>query len=328
MATYAEWNDRLDYSTFIGDASAWQRDLALLVPVLAVLISLIALLLTRSKLAASLSLVIASTNIAFTALYLLVVPGPWLEAPTYVAKLWPGALVAVTLAFAAIVRERSLGGAAWVVAVVALPFVVWAGRWDKDLQLVAGVALAAVVVIAVAVAAWLVRDRVGRAAGAFAMAAVCLFYLAAQIEQNGRGIVGSYGQFPFRAAFVDFDGELLMQSKIDAQEWLLERTSPDDRIATWTDQDRLMAAVAAMQLWGWYNNLTSNATLQGDDLTRLDQARPSVIAMYAPEREQIDAFYASLPTWSRPSPMECTTVPYLGVGNTQPSVCITRLAWG
>lgn len=327
FATYVEWNSKLDYSTFIGDASAWQRDLALLVPLLSLVISVIALLLSRARLIAVLAVVIATTNLGFTAAYLMIVPGPWLEAPTYTAKLWAGALLAIALAFAAIVRERSLGVTGWVVAGVALPVVLWTGRWDRNLTITQGLLIAIVIALLALLTAWVLRDRVRAWSAVLVMVAVAAFYVGAQVEQNGRGLVGSYGQFPFRAAYVDFDGELLMNSRIKAQEWILARTTSEDRIATWTDPDRLMAAVAAMQLWGWYNNLTSNATLQGADLDRLEQVRPTAIAMYAPERAQVEEFYASLPPWALPSPLECTTVPYLGVGNTNPFVCLTHLTW-
>jgi hypothetical protein len=49
--------------------------------------------------------------------------------------------------------------------------------------------------------------------------------------------------------------------------------------------------------------------------------------MYAPDRAQIDAFYASLPPWSLPSDVECASAPYLGVGTGEIVACITRLTW-
>jgi hypothetical protein len=82
-----------------------------------------------------------------------------------------------------------------------------------------------------------------------------------------------------------------------------------------------------MQMWGDYNLVTPEATLTRDTTTRLEEMRPSVIAMYAPDRAQIDAFYASLPPWSLPSDVECASAPYLGVGTGQVVACITRLTW-
>ncbi len=331
LSTYLDWNSRLDYATFIGDAHAWQHDIALLVPVLAVVLSAVALMRARAPRVAVVALVIAVANLAFTAAYLVAVPGPWLEAPTYVALLWPGALVASALAYSAIAAPAT-GPVRWgwahaAVSAVAVALVLWAGRWDTDVAGIAALALAVAICVLALAANLRMRRPVTTGAAILALVAVSAFYLGAQVLQNGRGLVGSYGQFPFRAAYVDFDGDLLMSSKIAAEEFVLAHTSPGDRVAIWTDPDRMMAAVAAMQLWGWYNNVGSGSTLSESEAAALEQSRPSAIAMYAPEREQIDAFYASLPTWALPSPPECTTVPYLGVGNTHPSVCVTHLRW-
>ena len=99
------------------------------------------------------ALVIAVTNIAFTAAYFLLVPGPWLESPTYVAKLWPGALVAVALAFAALGGQRRLGAAGWVTAATGLVLVLWAGRWATDLSTTQGLLISVGVLLLVAAAA-------------------------------------------------------------------------------------------------------------------------------------------------------------------------------
>jgi hypothetical protein len=49
--------------------------------------------------------------------------------------------------------------------------------------------------------------------------------------------------------------------------------------------------------------------------------------MYAPQREQVYAFWQSLPPQARASVPECTTVPFLGIGSPQAHVCVTRLDW-
>ena len=60
------------------------------------------------------ALIVPCSSVAFTAVYLVLVPGPWLEAPTYVAKLWPGALAGIALILKAegYRRVRVLGEAA------------------------------------------------------------------------------------------------------------------------------------------------------------------------------------------------------------------------
>ena len=324
--TYVTWNERLDYAAFIGDQDVWQRDIGLLVPLLAVAIAVVAVVAVRGRIAVT-ALVVAVTNIVFTATYFLLVPGPWLESPTYVAKLWPGALVAVALAFAALVERRQLAVAGWLTAVAALPLVLWAGRWDTDLSPAQGL-LISVLVLLLVIAAAISRGRgPGALASVLLVAAVAGVSLGGQLLQNGRGLLGTYGQFPLRAAFVDFDTELLMHSKMTAQEWVLENTEPTDRIMTWTDASRLTSGIAAMQLWGWYNTVSTDAVLTREQAESLRAARPDVIAMYAPTRGEILDFWATLPPDAGPSVPDCTTVPFLGIGTPEAHVCLVRLRW-
>ena len=151
--------------------------------------------------------------------------------------------------------------------------------------------------------------------------------VASQVLQNGRGQLGIYGQYPMNAAFVDYDAKALMRSKVRAQEFVLANTTSEDRIAIWTDPDRKTSAIAAMQLWGKYNNVTANAVLDRAELKAFEQLRPTAIAMYAPDRVQIEQFAASLPPTSRPRSLACTSVPYLGIGSPEAHVCVVRLDW-
>ena len=118
-----------------------------------------------------------------------------------------------------------------------------------------------------------------------------------------------------------------MRSKVTAQEWVLAHTTRDDTVGIWTDPTRLTASLAAMQMWGAYNLVTGEAALTRSDVSNLERVRPTVIAMYAPTQEQIDAFWASLPPWSRPSDPECTTVPFSGIGSPEAHICLTHLRW-
>ena len=326
FATYLEWNGRLDYAAFVGDPDVWQRDIALLVPVVAVALAVIAVVATRSRAAAA-AVVVAVGNLAFTAGYIVLVPGPWLESPTYVAKLWPGALVAIALSLASIVGRRPLGAAGWAAAAVSLPLVLWAGRWDKDVAVAGGLAIATVAVVLFALAAFVRTRTPGPVFAVVVVAALAAIAIGSQVVQNGRGQLGIYGQFPFRAAYVDFDAELLMRSRVTAQEFVLDHTSRDDSVGIWTDPDRLTSGIAAMQMWGAYNNVSAEATLSRAETADLEITRPTALALYAPTREQIDVFMASLPPWSRPSDPECTTVPFLGIGSPEAHVCVTHLRW-
>ncbi|MDO8307631.1 MAG: hypothetical protein Q7V58_04650 [Actinomycetota bacterium] len=325
--TYLDWNARLDYSSFVGDPDVWQRDIALLVPLIAIAVALIAVVATRGKPAFTSSiaaLAVGSASVAFTFAFIRLVPGPWLESPTYVAKLWPGAIVAAALATAALAGQRRPGLVGWGLAGAGICLTAWAGRWDRDLSTGQGLLIALAIVLAFAVAASL-TDRWW--ALAVLVLALAIAAIGGQLLQNGRGLLGIYGQYPLRAAYVDFDAELLMGSRIAAEEWVLARTGPDDSIGIWTDPGRLTAGLAGMQLWGAYNLIGIGPTLDPVESASLEETRPSAIALYAPDREQITAFLASLPPWAQPSEPECTTVPYLGIGSPVAHVCVTHLDW-
>jgi hypothetical protein len=326
--TYLEWNSKLDYSTFVGDAASWQHDLAMLVPVVAVGLALVAVIATQANRWSVAALVIVASSLLFTAVYMLLVPGPWLEAPTYLAFLWPASLAAIALSFAAIVGGRSLGWIGWLTAAAVLPMVVWAGHWDADVSVEQGVLLSIALVALSAGAAWGCGRGPAALGAVLVVIAIGAVAIGAQVLQNGRGLVGSYGQFPFRAAFVDFDTELLMHSKVAAQDFVLGQTTPDDRIAIWTDPDRLTAGIAAMQLWGWYNNVLAGATMSPTEAEELTRQRPTALAMYAPEEQQIRDFWASLPPKAHPTAPQCTSVPFLGIGPPEAHVCVAHLAWG
>lgn len=326
FGTYLEWNSALDYASFIGDATTWQRDIALLVPVVAVLLGVVTLVATRSR-AGVAATVVPMASIVFTVGYILLVPGPWLESPTYVAKLWAGALAGVALGFAALVRHRSLGLPGWLLALAFVPLLIWAGRWDRDIPVALGVVIALVMLALVIIAAWSLRGEGHDWTGVLVVLAIGVVALGSQLLQNGRGFLGTYGQFPFRAAYVDFDAEMLMRSKVAAEEFVLSNTTRGEKVMMWTDPDRLTAGIAGMQLWGWYNNVPEEPVLTTTGVQGLTQARPDAIVMYAPTRDQIDAFRSSLPPWSMPTDPVCTTVPFLGIGSPEAHVCVTHLRW-
>ena len=331
-STYTEWNSRLDYTVFIGDASTWQRDTALIVVAIALAAAVIATVAQPRHRWAWAALALSTANLAVTALLMALFTGPWLESPTYVAKLWPAALLALVLVFTSMSpgtyeTKRLWGGATAAVGVVTVPLLMWSGRFDGVLDYRIGWFIGLAVLALTAITALSIHRAWTLATAillAFSMASA---FVAAQFLQNGRGYLGIYGQYPFRSAFVDFSYRDQMAAKIAAQEWLLERTSRDDSIALWTDPDRLTADIAGMQIWGGYNLVTPDATLSRQSTERLEEMRPSIVAMYAPDRRQIETFAASLPPWSLPSDLECLSVPYLGIGTGEAVVCITRLTW-
>jgi hypothetical protein len=328
LGTYLEWNGKLDYASFVGSEAVWHRDIALLVPLAALVIAAITWVLRRGDRWAASAVVVSIASFGFTAVYLVLVPGPWLEAPTYVALLWSGALASGGLAFSALVGTRRLGWPAWIATVLIVPLVIWSGHWERTLSVPAGLAVFVVMIAAFALAALALARSSTTVTAVVVVATLGVIAVGAQILQNGRGPLGIYGQYPFRAAYVDFDNRLLMQSRITAQEFVLAQTTTEDRVGIWTDPISLTASIAAMQLWGWYNNVSASATMTPDEATTLMESQPSAIAMYAPDRAQIYAFWSSLPPQAHAGPPQCTSVPYLGIGSPEAHVCVTHLSWG
>lgn len=330
--TYREWNSRLDYTVFIGDSTTWMRDSALLLIVVALAASAAAVLTHPRHRWAWAALALSVANVVITVVLLVLLPGPWLEAPTYVAKLWPAALFSLVLVYTSCspgTRENVNPHVRVLVVgfVVTTIGVLWVGRFDGVLDYRVALAIAALMGVLIVGATIATRSRWNAVIAGLVVLSVAVTFTGAQVLQNGRGLLGTYGQVPFRAAFVDFSYRDQMASKVALQEWLLDRTSLDDRIALWTDVDRLAADAAGMQLWGGYNIFTTQSVLDREGTSRLEELRPSVVAMYAPDSAQINGLYESLPPWSLPSDLECTSEPYLGVGTGEVILCLTRLTW-
>ena len=332
LGTYLEWNSRLDYTVFIGDATTWQRDSALIVVVVSLVASVIATIAQPRHRWAWAALALSVANIAITALMMVFITGPWLETPTYLAKLWPAALIALVLVFTSMSPGTHEGKPLWnrvtvFAGAIGLPLMVRSGRFDGVLPYGFAWIIGLGVIALILLSAVYVRRRWDVVAAVVVVTAMTATFVGAQVLQNGRGLLGSYGQYPFRSSFVDFSYEDQMRSKIDVQEWLLANTSREDTIIIWTDPQRLTADIAAMQLWGGDNLASIEATLTRVDTERLERIQPSVLAMYAPDQEFIDAFADSLPPWSLPSDLECTAVPYLGIGTGEAVACLVRLTW-
>ena len=322
--TYRSWNARLDYASFISDPHIWTRDVAFLVLLLSVVTSGFVLIFVRNRWTFS-ALAVAFINIAFTLIYMQIVPGPWIEAPHYAAMCWPGALVSIVLALSALLGKQPVALIGWIMIVPLVALMVWAGHSDRVFPMSTGLSIVLLVSAVLLVTIMLCATR-GELIGWLAITtALIVLGLSCQFLQNGRGNLGIYGQYPMNAAFVNYNAEDLMRSNVAAQEFVLAHTTPTDRIATWTDPDRLGAAIAAMQLWGKYNNAPEGPALSAEGVRILQDLHPTALALYAPHREQIDEFYASIPLYLGPAPLECTAVPYLGIGSPTATVCVTHL---
>ena len=324
LQTYRSWNARLDYASFISDPHIWMHDAAALVVLLALVISAIAIAFVRSRWSIT-ALTISAITILFTLAYMQVVPGPWIEAPHYAAMCWPGALLSIVLAIGALVEARKPTALAWLGLPVLVVAMVWAGHWSGALSMASGLMLVLgcglLMLLSAVTRSW------SRSLPAWALLSITIVAIgvSAQWLQNGRGNLGIYSQYPMNAAYVDYQAQPLMQSNVTAEEFVLAHTTPEDRIAIWTDPTRLTATLAAMQFWGAYNNAPGLNTLDSAGQLALRDLDPTVIAMYAPTREQIDRYFASIPAWFMPTPPECTSVPYLGIGSPEAHLCLTHV---
>ena len=331
FTTYLTWNSRLNQADFASSPNVWTTDVALLVPALAIVAALVSGLITRWPRPAVIGLVLALVNVVFALGYVSLVPGPTLESSYYIAMLWPAALISLGLSAAAVMpvlgdRRAAIVSGCAVVGFGALA--IRAGRSQSPFTLLDALPWLFFGLGCFALAGLLARRAItALAATSLALIAFGTAGVTAQYLQNGRGSIGWFSQYPFASAYVDFGAQQAMESKIAVQDWLLARTTPQDRVAIWTDPDRLLSSVAAMQLWGADNLVSSMPVLSRDDVNRLEAMNPTVIAMYAPDRADIDAFYASIPGWAQPSALECTrfTLPDARVANS--TACITRLTW-
>lgn len=324
LGTYRAWNARLDYASFISDPHIWLRDPAMLVLLLAVITCGCVLIFVRDRWTWA-ALAVAVVTIAFTLLYMQVIPGPWIEAPHYAAMCWPGALTAIVLALSSVFGRRDVALVGWLLIVPLVVLMVWAGHAGGVLTMSAGLSIVLLTSAVVLVTVMLCATRGALVGWLAVMVALIVLGLASQFLQNGRGNLGIYGQYPMNAAFVDYSAEDLMRANVAAEEFVLAHTADDDRIATWTDPERLGASIAAMQLWGKYNNVPEGPALTLDGMRTVQALRPSAIVMVAPHREQVETFYDSIPLYFVPTPLECTSVPYLGIGSPDAQVCVTHL---
>lgn len=324
LQTYRTWNSRLDYASFISDQHIWLHDAAALVVLLALLISVVSILFVRNRWSAS-ALAISAITIVFTLSYMQLIPGPWIEAPHYAAMCWPGALLSIVLAIGALVEGRASHRIVWLGVPLVVVFMVWSGHASAQLSMSQGLLLVLVGVLLTLLCAVTRTWNHQVLAWLVVLVTVTVLGVSAQWLQNGRGNLGIYSQYPMNSAFVDYQAESLLRSNIEAERFVLAHTSADDRIAIWTDPNRLTATAAAMQLWGAYNNAPGASGIELADQLALRDLQPTAIALYAPTREQIDHYFSTIPAWFTPTPLECTSVPYLGIGSPDAHVCLTHI---
>jgi hypothetical protein len=309
----------MNLSDFASSDLVWLQDISLLVPLAVLFITLKEWWRDRSNDAYRLALVLSSVSVAFMLVFSPLMGGIALEAPMYQSMLWPPAVIAMALIFAPRINPTKAMAAAGIALILV------AGFLQPSLSFAVGVtiALGAVAVSVIAP----VRET--------SLAALIVFVAILstfQFLQNSRTDLGLYYLSPYSWAFAPNPIEEKITAAIDVQQWLLDNTTDQDQILTWVDGDwtqgdRELYAVAAMQLWG-ENRLTLEPTV--DDYARaiLERTNPTVIALYGPDQVGINTMHDSLPN---AGPLTCTDFQWPRASNTRfPAdsgmACLTRLS--
>jgi hypothetical protein len=291
--TYIEWNAKLDYGDFASKSPIWLTDPSLLVP-LAMLV-VIAIQWWRFKTRATqVALTISLTTLGFTLAFLPAMAGITLEATIYTSMLWIPASIALAIAFA----ER-ITAPIWITP-IAIAILIATGFQAIDFN---GYIAATLAIVTTAFLATTKNNKL-------LIAALIIFLSAAQLIQNSRDQIGLYYSSPFSWAYQNNPIKLKLANSVKAQQWLIDNTEPTDQIliyvdGNWLDGDRDLYVAAAMQFWG-ENRSGVDATIRPEDLDRITAINATVVALYGPNKSNLEEYWRSLPKELNLSPLFCT----------------------
>jgi hypothetical protein len=245
-------------------------------------------------LATQVALTISLTTLGFTLVFLPAMAGIALEASAYTSMLWIPASIALAITFA----ER-ITVPIWITP-IAIAILIAVGFQAIDFN---GYIAATLAIITTAFLATVKSSKM-------LIAALILFLSAAQLLQNSRDQIGLYYSSPFAWAYQNNPIKLKLANSLKAQEWLLNNTKPTDQILTyvdgnWLGGDRDLYAAAAMQFWG-ENRSGVDATIRPEDLNRITETKPTVIALYGPDKTKLQQYANSLPTELNLGSLACT----------------------
>lgn len=281
----------MNLSDFASRSPVWLTDISLLVPLAVLILSIALWLVDRTNNAYRFALVVSSVSIGFLLVFSPIMGGIAMEAPMYQSMLWPPAMIAAALLFSTLEKNQ------WWIYALSIVVILGAGTLQPTLSLLVGGAIGLGMVIVGVVTT--------KQTAVVGVVAVTVFFASAQLLQNSRTDLGLYFLSPYSWAFAPNPIAEKISTAIEVQEWLLANTTTTDQILTWvdgswTEGDRELYAVAAMQLWG-ENRLTLAPTV--DDYARsiLEQVQPSVIAMYGRDQGAITAMVTSLNQNNAPS---------------------------
>ena len=308
----------------------WLRDISLLVPASTLVLATINRWRAAQKVPADLALIISSSSIAFYLVFAPIFGAQFLEAPLHQVLIWAPTLTAISLVAASRMTDSpSVKPTLLLIALVSLASVFAAGWLAPGLPFAAGVLIA----IAATAAVLIAPQRT-----VATILTVALFLTGAQLLQNSRPQLGNFMLDPYYWAYTSNPNEAKLRTAVNAQQWVLENTSPDDRLLLWVDGpwregDRELYSVAAMQLWG-ENRVTLEPTLTDEyGLSKLQEVQPTALVLYGKSMDAVWAFWESIPRQLDPSPPQCydfawpidpTSAFNAPVGHT----CIVRLTKG
>jgi hypothetical protein len=291
--TYIEWNAKLDYGDFASKSPIWLTDPSLLVP--AAMLVVIAIQWWRFKTRATqVALTISLTTLGFTLAFLPAMAGITLEATIYTSMLWIPASIALAITFA----ER-IEAPIWITP-IALAILITAGFQAINFN---GYIAATLAIVTTAFLTTVKSSKL-------LIVALIIFLSAAQLTQNSRDQIGLYYSSPFAWAYQDNPIKLKLANSLKAQQWLINNTEPTDQILTyvdgdWLGGDRDLYVAAAMQFWG-ENRSGVDETIRPEDLDRIAVTNPTVIALYGPNKTNLEQYASSLPKELNLGPLTCT----------------------
>ncbi|CAB4628556.1 unannotated protein [freshwater metagenome] len=318
----------INLSNFASKDPVWLKDISLLVPA-SILIFVAAVWFKNKKSnAAQLGFSISASSIAFMLVFSPLMGGIALEAPMYQAMLWPPALIALALSIVSTMKQEQWNLTTIVVAAVVIVIIATAGHSTAIIGLHEGWLIAAILTITAAGIAIYSNQKFATIIG---FIAVCLLVAGGQLLQNSRGPLGLYYLSPYNWAYNDNPISEKLHTAVNTQEWLLANTKNTDTIVTWVQGDwvggdRELYVVAGMQLWG-ENRIGLFPELDEDDLARLNDIKPSVIAMYGQTKEGITTFMQSLPPTLQTSTPTCYDFTWPTATIPVGHACLTQLTW-
>ena len=313
FSTYLEWNAKLDYANFASKSPVWLTDPSLLVPLAMFVVIAIQWWRFRTP-ATQVALTISLTTLGFTLAFLPAMAGITLEATIYTSMLWIPTSIALAITFADRITTPI-----WITP-IALAILIAAGFQAFDFNGYIAVSIAIITTAFLAIAK---NNKL-------LIAALILFLSAAQLIQNSRDQIGLYYSSPFSWAYQNNPIKLKLANSLKAQQWLIDNTEPTDQILTyvdgnWLGGDRDLYVAAAMQFWG-ENRSGVDTTLRPEDLERITETKPTVIALYGVNKANLEQYASSLPQELKLGPLTCNDFDW-PTSTEGANLCITELVY-